>query len=269
MNDDILLDNKNISEICYETVKIESSKKPIIIVKNIIKFYMKHIMGSKNMYITIFISSKLDQLISSSYETESSNIYRKLLVEIYLMLATCNKPILDKTKSKKIKINENDAENVLLNELNTYRKSNVINSCLNILFKNKTDVLWNVIKNVSDKTDYIASLHKLFIKLEKKELLIEAYNTLSEEGYFYDNSEYKNIIFQCILKINYIYEEMNKYDKHMETYIKCLNFPLHNMKINTNQLFNYNRISYIYEDDNKLITIQQKPQQDYMSFDKI
>lgn len=262
MNEELLL-NKNIMDICYETINVEGTKKREQIIVNVIRFYIKHILGTKNIYLVIFLSKKLERL----NDTTDNDIYRKLLVEIYLLIAICNKPNKDekKIKQKAIKVNESEAESVLLNELNTYRKENVIHSCIKVLQATKADLLWRVAENISELPHYIKALCQLYQYDNKKELLFEAYNALSKGNYFYDNNEYNNIIFQCMVKINYIYEEKNKFDKHMEIYLKCLNYPLKDMSVP----IQYNRISYMHVDNRKSLDIVNKPQQEYMFFEKV
>lgn len=262
MNEDLIL-SKNIVDICYETVRLESGKKTDQIVTNVIRFYIKHILGSKNIYLTLYLEKKLDKLRS----TTDSNIYRKLLVEIYIFLAICNKPTTHEKapKMKSIKIKEDEAENVLINELNTYRKENVIQSCIKALLNTKRDMLWKIAENVSEIPMYIKALKALYEYDNKKELIFEAYKALSKEGYFYNHDEYNNLIFQCVLKINYIYEEMDKFNKHMEVYKKCLNYPI---KYSSFPI-QYNRVSYIHEDKRKSLDIRPKQPQEYMYFEKI
>ena len=262
MNEDLIL-SKNIVDICYETVKLESGKKTDQIITNVIRFYIKHILGSKNIYLTLFLEQKLDTLRL----TTDTNIYRKVLVEIYIFLAICNKPSTQERapKTKTIKIKEDEAENVLMNELNTYRKENVIQSCIKVLLSTKKDILWKIAENISEIPMYIRALKALYEYDNKKELMFEAYKALSKEGYFYNNNEYSNVIFQCVLKINYIYEEMEKFDKHMEVYIKCLNYPIKYSSFPVQ----YNRISYIHDDKKKSLDILPKQPQEYMYFEKI
>jgi len=262
MNEDLIL-SKNIVDICYETVKVDSGKKTDQIITNVIRFYIKHVLGSKNIFLTLFVESKLDKLKL----TTDTNIYRKVLVELYIFLAICNKRTTQETapKLKTIKIKEEDAENVLMNELNTYRKESVIQSCIKVLLNTKNDVLWKIAENISEIPMYIRALKALYEHDNKKELLFEAYKALSKDAYFYNNNEYSNLIFQCVLKINYIYEEMEKFDKQMEVYIKCLNHPI---KFSVFPI-QYNRISYIHEDDSKSLNILPKQPQEYMYFEKI
>jgi hypothetical protein len=265
MNEEIIL-NKNVVEICYESIQLES-KKIQIIIKNIMQFYFKHVLGSKNTYVTLFLSTKLEFL--EHYQQTNIFIYRKLLVELYLILAFCNKNINStKCKVKTLKLSEDEAERVLQNEINTYRKMDLILGCVSKLYKTKADILWRIIENISNQTVYVSSLNKLYAHCEKKELLLEAYKTLSqEELYYYNNGDYSNIILQCMLKINYIYEEISKFNKHMEIYIKCLNFPLKGLS--PAPVMQYNRLSYMHEEKNKKIVIEPKVQQEYVIFEKV
>ena len=141
MNEEILL-NKNVVDICYQSIQMESKKLEHVI-KNVLQFYCKHVLGTKNTYITYFFSSKIQQL-QMSFETKPT-IYRKLLAEIYLLLAMCKKNIKENNvKVKTIKVSEDDAEKVLLNEINTYRKMHLILGCVSKLYKSKTDLLWRI-----------------------------------------------------------------------------------------------------------------------------
>lgn len=265
MNEDIVL-NKNVVEICYESIQLES-KKVQCIIKNILQFYCKHILGTKNTYITIFLGTKLQQL--EYYYENNIKIYRKLLVELYLILSLCKKkPKQTNIKLKMLKMSEDDVEKVLLNEINTYRKMDLILGCVSKLYKKKADLLWRIIESITEQTPYVSSLNKLYDHCEKKELLLEAYKTLSpDELYYYNNGEYVNLILQCMLKINYIYEEINKFDKHMEIYIKCLNYPLKGLA--HEYPIQYNRLSYIHEEKHKRVNIEPKVQQEYVIFEKV
>lgn len=203
------------------------------------------------------------------YHENNIKMYRKLLVELYLMLALCKKNSNQSNiKLKILKMSEDDVEKVLMNEINTYRKMDLILGCVSKLYKKKADLLWRIIESITEHTLYVKSLNHLYRLCEKKELILEAYKTLShEEMYHYDNGEYVNIILQCMLKINYIYEEIDKFDKHMEIYIKCLNYPLKG--ISQEYPIQYNRLSYIHEDKNKRVNIEPKVQQEYVIFEKV
>jgi hypothetical protein len=265
MNEDIIL-NKNVVDICYESIQLES-KKVQCVVKNILQFYSKHILGIKNTYVTIFIGNKLPHL-EYYYET-NIKIYRKLLVELYLVLSLSKRNTKQTNiKIKKLKMSEDDTEKVLLNEINTYRKMDLILGCVSKLYKTKADLLWRIIESITDHSLYVKSLNNLYHNNEKKDYVLEAYKTLSqEEPYYYNNVDYSNIILQCMLKINYIYEEINKFDKHMEIYVKCLNYPLKGMS--HEYPVQYNRLSYIHEEKNKRVNIEPKVQQEYVIFEKV
>lgn len=266
MNEDIIL-RCNIKEICYETVKIESTKRITSIIPNVINFYIKYIIGSKNIYHGIFLKTKLSNLINS-YEKNDIDIKRKLLVEIYLYIALCNKLVQDKKpKQKKVKIKEEEAKNILINELKTTRRENIINSCIDAMYKEHIDTLWEICIYVSEIKEYTQILKNLFEMCKKKELIIEAYNTINKIDLQYSNQDYRDIIFQCMLKINYIYNENDMYDKHMQVYLRCLNCPVQTLT-NTIHL-QYNRISYIHEDRRKSFEIKSKQQQEYMYFEKV
>lgn len=272
MNDDILL-NGNVVDICYNSVQMES-KKIEYVLKHIMQFYCKHVLGtSKNTYVTFFLATKIQLLERASLDCTKLAIFRKLLIEIYLLLGTCKKNSDAKKKNevkiKKLKLSDDDAEKLLLNEINTYCRLDIILGCISKLFKTKTDILWQVAQSISPHTQYVKSLAVLYHYCEKKEVMFEAFKTLSQnQNYYYDNNEYTNIILQCMLKINYIYEETARFDKHMEIYITCLNYPLKCLP-NDAPFLQYNRLSYIHEESNKKVSIEPKVQQEYMIFEKV
>lgn len=264
MNDEIIL-NKNIVEICYETTSL--NKKVPHIIKQIITFYIKHLIGTRNTYIVMFLSNRINKLSCCEID---SHIYRKVLVEIYVFLGICNRPVKDdkQPKKTKTKIKECEAEQVMLNELNTYRKESVIMGCVNVLAKTKGPLLWKVIENITEYTDYVRELNNLYNYVENKELIFEAYRTIivPQEQYFYNNGEYANLIFQCMLKVNYIYEEKEQFDKQMEVYIACLNCPpdrlmpsIHTLSLNVNTPFHQ---------EPKKVDILPKQQTETMMFEK-
>lgn len=239
MLDETLLLNKNIHQICYEIVKYEISCKKntdLTIAKYVINFFLKYILGTNNVYPGIFLMEKLLNL-----DKKEDIIKKKLLIEIFVFLSICNKPVNENkvvNKSlKKFKLEE--CEEILKQELHTHRREEVILHCVDTLFKTKKDTLWKIVKIVvcSNKVKmlkkYVDSLELMNSKVPKKEFLLEAYKCVTSESsimYFYDSSEYTSIIFQCMMKVNYIYLEMGLFDKHMNMYKACLMCPLDILK---------------------------------------
>lgn len=247
MIDESLILTQNIYQICYDIVKYEIKCKKKIDMRNVLKFviniFHKYILGTNNVYPGVFLMNKLSCLENNN---ENNDIKKKLLVEIFVFLAICNKPVNNgntNTNKKKYKLDE--CEKILKTELETHRREEIISNCVEVLFKTKKDLLWKVVKVIvhSNKVkcliNYVESLEYMFIKVPKKEFLFEAYKCICSETFimfFYDNSEYKSIIFQCMMKINYIYSEMGLFDKHMNMYKVCLNCPLHILKEDKNEL---------------------------------
>ena len=239
MIDETLILNKNIHQICYELVKYEISCKKnmdLIVNKYVINFFLKYVLGTNNVYPGIFVMKKLIDL-----EQKDTLIKKKILIEIFVFLAICNKPLNEKamtTKfSKKFKLEE--CEEILKRELYTHRREEVIINCVDTLFKTKKDVLWKIIKIVVNSNkikllkNYVDALDFMNSKVSKKEFLVEAYKCITSESsimYFYDSSEYTSIILQCMMKVNYIYLEMGLFDKHMNMYKSCLMCPLDILK---------------------------------------
>lgn len=242
MIDEQLLLSNNIHDVCYEVVKLETkssvanANQQRKLIKSVVVFYRKHVMGSKNVYSSVFLMKKLSLLESA----KTLPLYRKLLVEIYVYLATCNKPYTESTASenkaeRKSKPTKESLEAVLKHELETYRREEVLVDCVNRLYKTKADVLWKVLKMVvrslrmKHLVEYVDVLEFMNMKDENKLFLLEGYKCICSEhvgGYFYSDAEYMSIIFQCMMKINYVYEEMGLFDKHMYLYEACLNCPL-------------------------------------------
>nr|QOI90380.1 hypothetical protein HWQ62_00243 [Pyramimonas orientalis virus] len=257
MNNDILLKN-NIVQICYETTQCHP-KHLIKITKHIIQFYCDNIIGTCNMYIAFFISNKLKKLHKCI--DGCPNIYRKTIAELYILLAICNKPTKDENKCTKpvrrVKVAE--AEALLTKELKSYRDEDIILACVGALYKSKGEVLWRVVCDITPTPKYVNVLYDLNKCFEKKELLFEAFRTLIHTSkYFYDNGAYSNIIFQCIMKLNYIYEEKELFDKHMEVYIACLNCPLGRMVPNKQLNVIRDETAVVNDCDNKSISFKSK-----------
>lgn len=248
-----LILNKNIHELCYETVQqdVRGMLKFPQLCKAVVNFFVKHIIGTQNMYPAIFITSKLDQLEKVYNNPNDKHIKRKLLIELFVFLAVCNKPSVQKqgfviqaksrSKTKRLTNDNNnetnDDERMLIKELQSSRREGVVIPLVDLLIKTKEDSLWNIaltlanhVSNRKHMIAYVTSLQTLYhSRIQKKELLLEAYRALCSENalsMFYDNSEYSSIIFQCMMKINYIYEEEGEHDKHFDLYKACIYCPM-------------------------------------------
>lgn len=266
MNEELLLEC-NIMNICYETVSINATKRINQIIPNVINFFVKYVIHSTNLYHAVFVKTKLQNLIKCS-ELPNEDIKRKLLVEIYVYLSICNKPIHNKniSKTKKIKLKE-DVENILINELKTYRKQNIIESCLDVLIKSNITFVWDICREFSEIPEYVNTMEELYGMCRRKELVFDAFAKLDKHGLKYSNSDYTNIILQCMMKINYIYYEKDLFDKHMEVYIKCLNCPLEKLT-DTFHSIQYNKDMYTYSDSRKSVVITPNKQQEHVYFEK-
>lgn len=238
MIDEQLMLSKNVEQVCYEVVKLEKNnycnyRKKII--KEIISFYRQHILGTKNVYSGKFIMTRLKQLEL----IENDDIYRKALIEIYVYMTICNKPYNKTDNKNDNKIKLKDSEFILKEELQSFRREVVIIECIDKLYKSKKELLWNIVKVMVERSkshiliDHVEVLSFMSSKDEKKEYLFEAYRCVTSENartYFYDTSEYGSILLQCMLKINYVYEEQGMYDKHMSLYEACLYCPINVLK---------------------------------------
>lgn len=241
-----LLLSKNIHNICYETVQkdIQGMKFPPFS-KSVINFFIKHIIGTKNMYPAIFLSCKLDALERIYNNASKKDIKRKTLLELLVFLSICTKPspnqkgfVIDaKARKAMNEAKETNPEQMLIKELQTQRREGAVIPLVDGLIKTKEDELWNIaftlvkhipVRDRNHLHSYINALNALYIRVPKKELLLEAFRSLSYESamvMFYDNNEYSPILFQCMLKINYIYEEEGEFDKHFDLYKACIYCP--------------------------------------------
>lgn len=238
MIEEQLLLSKNVEQVCYEVVKLDKSnnlnnRKKII--KEIISFYRQHILGTKNVYSGKFIMTRLKQLEL----IENDDIYRKALIEIFVYMTICNKPYNKTNNINDNKIKLKDSENILIEELKSFRREDVIMNCIDKLYKSKKELLWDIVKMMVKRSksqiliDYVEVLNFMSSKDEKKDYMFEAYRCITSENartYFYDVSEYRSIILQCMLKINYVYEEQGLYNKHMSLYEACMYCPMDILK---------------------------------------
>lgn len=223
----------DIYSICVETTN-KYSQNIQKISKDIVNLFIKFLLHSKNMYLTKFISTKL-QLI----QIHSKSLLRKLLVEVYVFLAVVNKPIPEKDVfnvkvSKKKDIID---EKIFLDNLNKYTKEEMFkNVC--ILNKNNEDLMWKLILHVSKQKEFIKNLKYLYSFTKNIKLLLLAYDTLYDSYYY--SCDYNDIIIQCMLKIDYIYTEKEIIDKESELYATCMKYiPLKKNVINKNEYQNY------------------------------
>ena len=243
-----LLLSKNIHNICYETVQKDiQGTKFLPFSKSVITFFIKHVIGTKNMYPAIFVSCKLDELERIYTIATKKDTKRKTLIELLVFLSICTKPLPNQkgfvidAKARKTMTETNketNPEQMLIQELQTHRREGVVIPLVDCLIKTKEDALWNIaftlVKHVPVRDrnhlhSYITALNALYIRIQKKELLLEAFRSLSSESakvMFYDNGEYTPILFQCMMKINYIYEEEGEFDKHFDLYKACMYCPI-------------------------------------------
>lgn len=243
MNHDLII-NQNIKEICFETVRI-SSLKITTIQKDITTFFLKYLISSKNVYISSFLINRLQKLISIK---EDKYLYRKVLVEIYVFLAICNKPTDNETclEFKKTRISKNDdVKKCLSDELKNKRDMDKIFSYIVQLEKTEKEYLWSKIyKLVSDnplKKTLVINLFELYKITPNKDYILAAYKSLYIIDYIIDASVYHKLIFQCMLKINYLYEYAEIKE---DLFLKCLNYVPHkNISITSNKFL----VSYVLE----------------------
>jgi hypothetical protein len=227
--------NKNILKVCEELYVFCCQNNQIKFENFTIDFYINYISGTKNMYIIIFLSNKLSLL-----NHKSNFIYRKLLCEIILLLTICNKPNINTYSYHEVNINMN-IDNLILSikEKNKNSMRYILNNLLkckdefefkfnlNLTEKQKKDYIWKLWEIILDNFNnkYIDSLFYLYcLNYTNKErkhrlrLLFDAYDSLCEDMII-SSDEYNEIIIQCMLKIDLLFQ-MNKKE---EMYDMCMN----------------------------------------------
>jgi hypothetical protein len=263
MNFDLLL-NQNIKDICFDTVRISKLQKSVVH-KNIIKFFIQFLISSKNVYISSFLNNRLKKFSACN----DKYVLRKILVEMYVFLALCNKPtdidgFLQFTKIKLAK--DIDIKHLLKAELKGKREMNTILNYVCKLEKTNKEYLWSSIFHLvhdnSLKKQYVLNLFELYKMNANKELLFAAYRVLHILDLTYDITVYHKLIFQCMLKINYLYEDN---EIKQDLFLKCLTYiPHENMSLTSNKFL----VSYQLE--NKTITIENKSKiNDNLYFEKV
>lgn len=234
MNEALLL-NRQIHEICYETVTLVARKtKAPAIVKNVVTFFHKHILGAKNVYPAIFVAHKLEVLVE---RWDDADIQRKLLVEIYVFLAVCNRPTpQDSQQPKTTSVPAAEAEPTLVKEMSGRRNEALVLKCVAALVKKHEDTLWQIVEsNSSGKLNrYVQAMRFMHNALpNKKEFISEAFKVVcnNKAAFHFNTGDYSPIIFQCMLKVNYIYEAQNMHDKRMDIYLACINCPMDLLRV--------------------------------------
>ena len=234
MNETLLI-NRQIHEICYETVSMAVRKtKAHVVLKNVVTFFHKHILGAKNVYLAIFVAHKLEVL---THRWDDTDIQRKLLVEIYVFLAVCNRPAThDSQQPKTAAVPVVEAEPTLVKEMSGRRNEALVLKCVAVLVKQHEDTLWQIVEtNSSGKLKrYVQAMRFMHNTLpNKKEFISEAFKVVcnNKAAFHFNTSDYSPIIFQCMLKVNYIYETRNMHDKQMDIYLACINCPMDLLRV--------------------------------------
>lgn len=242
MNHDLII-NQNIKEVCYDTVRISTLKQSVI-EKDITTFFLKYLISSKNVYISSFLINRLQKFPNIK---DNKYLYRKVLVELYVFLSICNKPTDNETyvDFKKSRISKDNVKKILSDELKNKREINKIFSCIVQLEKTEKEYLWSKIyKLVADspiKKMLVMNLFEFYKISPHKDFILAAYKSLYIVDYIHDASIYHKLIFQCMLKINYLYafSELKE-----DLFLKCLNYiPHENVSITSNKFL----VSYVLE----------------------
>ena len=217
MNEKCIL-SADLHTICYESVELYKKRKSYtVLCKNVINLLCKYVLPTCNTYIPMFLLNRLENLKECD---NNSLIYKKILAEIYLFLGVCNKK-RNKHNYKKIK----DPEATLVKHLSSNRNMDIVLNCVWTLHKDKSDLLWKAVHKISQHHAYINALYALYNLNPHPLLLCEAYHTLDNRLVLqFDSSAYNEIILQCLIKLNYIYEELELVDKNDLVYFACLNF---------------------------------------------
>ena len=207
-----LIINGDILSICKLCVSYKHTKAAISKIKvNVVKIFSNTFSGSKNTYIARFLSSRLNQL-----ETCSPQVYNKILCEIFVFLGTINKP----SSYKGDKGFESNPMDKIYSSTGRDVKQRCVNS---ILRDNRSDdfILWDMVLKNTDQEEYVHSLQHMWAIHSDNTLLYMAFDTFYESHY-YSSSIYNKIIFQCMIKLQYLKEDDS--ESKLNTYITCLNY---------------------------------------------
>ena len=227
------IQKNDIYSICVETTNIYSQNINKTS-KEIVNLFIKFLLHSKNIYLAKFISTKLKQI-----QNQSKSLLRKLLVEIYLFISIVNKPNLEKDIFN-IKVSKKNVfidEQIFFDNLTKYNRDDMFKT-VSILHKSNPELMWKLILHISKQKNFIEHLQYLYSFTKNIKLLLLAYDTLYESYYY--SCDYNDIIIQCMLKIDYIYNEKEIIDKKSELYTSCMKYiPLKKNIINKNVYQNY------------------------------
>lgn len=227
------IQKNDIYSICVETTNIYSQNINKTS-KEIVNLFIKFLLHSKNIYLAKFISTKLKQI-----QNQSKSLLRKLLVEIYVFISIVNKPNLEKDIFN-IKVSKKNVfidEKIFFDNLTKYNRDDMFKT-VSILHKSNPELMWKLILHISKQKHFIEHLQYLYSFTKNIKLLLLAYDTLYESYYY--SCDYNDIIIQCMLKIDYIYNEKEIIDKNSELYTSCMKYiPLKKNIINKNVYQNY------------------------------
>ena len=177
-------------------------------------------------------------------------------------MSTCNKPMKQSLKSQKV---IGIPKKRLLQEIcNVNPNEEIVLNCIHTLFKTDSSYLWELIIKKTLYKDYINALYVLFNFHNHKGLLFEAYKTIIYKNYFVDTSDYQNIIFQCMMKINYLYDEKGLCSNETEIYHNCIDY----IPTITNFDDMNSKLVYKYENEKRCIDINIPSVKEKVYFEK-
>jgi hypothetical protein len=212
---------RNLESICFDIKKYKFSAKRKIQI-DIVKLFCKFFVNDRNTYIAAFVANRLEKL---SMCNGDGDLFYKLITEIYIFFATVNHPINTdyiQAKKKQPKSHEVDHMKMRLTMLRT-REETI--ACIDQLYGVDSVFLWQFVRSRSVEKQFCKDLEDIYNVSDQKGLLFAAYDSFYYT-YTYNTSIYKNIVFQCMLKIPFLLHE-DESELNVKLHKTCLNYVPH------------------------------------------
>jgi len=213
---------RNLESICFEIKKFKFSAIRKIQI-DIVKLFCKLFAEERNTYVSAFVSSRLHMLSTCNGE---GDLFHKLITEVYILFATINHPLNTMTHhTNKKTIQKSIDVNQMKNTLTLLRSREETHACIDQLYNLDSAFLWQFVRSSSSEKRFCRNLEYIYDVSNQKILLFAAYNSFYLT-FTYSSSIYKNIVFQCMLKIPFLLHE-DEAELNVKFHKTCLSYVPH------------------------------------------
>jgi hypothetical protein len=223
------LRRNDVLEVCkivanYFTIKNGHNK----LVADFRAFFIEEILHTRNMYVLEFYLHKIHVL-----RTRSGRIQRITAVELGAFLATCSRAKKPSSENKsRNKQTPEPLETVFAKNVQqalqhgTFDETTIRKNIFQLVKENPdiVDRMWSTLEQITPHKNYVRHL-KQFVEHPKENplLLYQGFTTIDTKRQFQRNvKEYSNVVIQCMLKAELLFEALEVFDREELLYNICL-----------------------------------------------